>query len=47
MLARSSALNSGALPGCTPMPITSRSTSAAARSITSVCPSVTGSKVPE
>src|SRR5262245_9522038 len=38
---------SGVLPGCTPTPTTRVSTRRAARSITSRCPLVTGSKEPE
>ena len=41
------AVNSGALSGLVPIPITSRSTSRQARATTSVCPWVTGSKEPE
>ena len=43
----SSVENSGVLPGCTPMPMTSVSTMRAARAITSMCPLVTGSNEPE
>ncbi len=44
--ARSSAENSGALPGCTPMAITRRSTSRQAWRTTSRWPFVTGSNEP-
>ena len=40
----SSVENSGVLPGCTPMPMTSVSTMRATRAITSMCPLVTGSE---
>jgi hypothetical protein len=46
MASRSSAENSGALPGCTPMASTSRSASRAACRTTSTCPLVTGSNDP-
>ncbi len=44
---RSPAVNSGALPGLVPMPMTSSSMIRHARAITSVWPCVTGSKEPE
>jgi len=43
---RSSTLNIGDLEGLVVTPITSRSTSLVARRMMSICPRVTGSKVP-